>query len=51
MRCIGEALARPQGLQRWKLLVAWFSVATAVGPRPAVPEKELLVNQDARAKS
>lgn len=38
MRFIGSAFPGPQGTQRWDLLVAGFSLATATGPRPAIPE-------------
>ena len=52
MRFTGNAFPRPQGLQRWELLVALLSLAIVVGPRPAIPEKEPLINQDrARARS
>lgn len=42
VRFIGNAVSRLQGLERWKLLVAWFSVATVTGSRQAIPEKEPL---------
>ena len=47
-RFTGNVFPRPQGLQRWKLLVAWLSLAILTGLRPTNPEKEPLINQDGR---
>lgn len=50
-RFTGNAFPRPQALQRWELLMALLSLAIVAGPRPAIPEKEPLINQDDRARA
>lgn len=45
MRFIGNVFPRPQGLQRWELLVAWLSLAIVTGLKPASPEKEPLITE------